>query len=265
MGFYITDENKVCIDHTIKDFGETTADRNPTYDFTQCQHRAMRITSVFKRYGYDGKGKPIGDNCPWIYGVKRKQNLIVSYSGVKPLVAPFQEIISKFATDCAQRGMQFDVIIPMPSSHRIASVLARRTSEALGKIPIEQGVFLKSTSQDVQNMVDGTDIPRGAKINIVNAISKAAESGKAFSLSDVKPIFRQYVSPVSLVPGQYTWRNILLVDDLYATGQTLIAAKEALFRDLDGLHNVESLCLFSPLNGRIRNKDRKPRGRRGGR
>lgn len=255
MGFYVDKNNKVWADHAIKEFGDTTADNNPTFDTTFCDTWPMRVTSVFKRFGFKGKGKPVGDNCPFIYGLKRKQGLSVGFRGVTPLVTPMATILAKFVTDCAARGVTFDAVLPMPSSHKIASILAKRAGMAL-VAPVIDGLFHKATSEEIRHAVDNSDIPHAAKVNILNAVTKAVETDAAFSLSEVATRFRQYISPVTLVAPAVPYRSILLVDDLFASGQTLIAAKNALFSSIEGLQTVESLCLFSPLNGRIHNQRR---------
>lgn len=261
MGFYITNANEVCADHSIKDFGDTTPEKNPTHDVTQCGSHSMRVTSVFRRDKFRGQ-KQIGDNCPFIYGVKRKQNLTVGYQGVKPLVEPFGEIMDKFAADCRDREAGFDVIIPMPSSHKIALIVAKRASAVL-RVPYREDVFQKATSDDIETQLAAANMPHEAKVNIGSAVDKARDEQRAFSLSDVKTEFRQYISPVTLASGVAGLGRVLLVDDLYATGQTLIAAKNGLIGSKIAT-SVESLCLFSPLNGRIR-RFRKRIRRSGGR
>lgn len=249
MGFYIDKNNKVWADHATRDFGDTTADNNPTYDTTHCDAWPMRVTSVFKRFGFKGKGKSIGDNCPFIYGVKRKQGLSVGYRGIVPLVAPMTKILTRFAGECHDRLISFDAVVPMPSSHKITDILAKRAGRALG-VPVVE-LFRQVSSQDVRLAVGNSGFPHKAIVNILNAVNKADASGTAFSLSDVSTRYRHYVNPIARIACNAQFRSILLVDDLFATGQTLIAAKNALYSSIKGLETVESLCLFSPLNGRI--------------
>ena len=92
-------------------------------------------------------------------------------------------------------------------------------------------------------------------MNIFQAINAAQKKNCHFSLSEVKTLYRQYVEPLKLqtLPPGF---SILLVDDLFASGKTLIAAKDALYTAKPAIQKIESLCLFSPLNGRIKNHSR---------
>lgn len=251
MGFYIQD-NKVFVDHEIKDFGDTTDSLNPTSDVTPCIDHPMRVNSVFLRL-HHRKDKAAGDNCPLIYALKKKKNLAVAYSGIKPLIYPLNSILGKFLTDCDHRGVSFDAIIPMPSSHNIAAILANRVA-LMHQVSVQADIFQKASSADIKAIIDGNqDIPREAILNIVRAINISNETGRSFSLSDVNTEYRRYIEPVRLqkLPDA---NSILLVDDLFASGKTLIAAKNALFAANPNIKLIESLCLFSPLNGRIKKR-----------
>jgi hypothetical protein len=251
LGFYIQD-NRVFVDHGIKDFGDTTDTHNPTSDVTPCTDYPMRVNSVFLRK-HHRKDKAAGDNCPLIYALKKKRDLSVVYSGIKPLVHPLNSILSKFWTDCDQRGVSFDAVIPMPSSHKIAAILANRVA-LMRQVSVLADIFQKASSADIRAIIDGNqDIPREAILNIVRAINISNETGRSFSLSDVNTEYRRYIDPVKLqkLPAV---NSILLVDDLFASGKTLIAAKNALFAANPSIKVIESLCLFSPLNGRIKKR-----------
>ncbi|MEJ6080612.1 hypothetical protein MT391_19090 [Vibrio sp. 1-Bac 57] len=254
MGF-VVNNGLVSIDHTIDDFGITTSDRNPSSTITLCKQNKMNVFSIFKRYGYSGPGKPIGDNCPFIYGLKGKRNLYVNKDSIRALSITMKIIISKLYDSHNEFGKSYDLVIPMPSSHIIAKVLAKRITRKFQGSVLLEDVFRKSTSEDVRIQINNKNIPHAAKTDIFNAITKAESENKTFSLSDVKTKNRIYIQPLSVVNSVNESKRILLVDDLFATGCTLITAKDLLMKE-NKESSIDALCLFSPLNGNIRKKMR---------
>jgi hypothetical protein len=268
LGFVVNDNGLVSVDHQIDDFGITTANNNPTSAKTHCE-KPMQVHSIFLRHDRNkGKktnvpGKLVGDNCPFIYAVKRKvEHLYVNTETVRDLCKPMNEILDKFIEKQNDIGVFYDFIIPMPSSHKIAEILANRVTRKLD-VPLGKGFLRKSTSQDVfQQVNNDSDIPHDAKVNIIDAIKKSNTQKIPFSLGDVKTHNRLYIKPVSLAQRLTKCERVLLVDDLFATGRTLITAKEILQATNPNL-DVDALCLFSPLNGRIRKeKRRRTKGRK---
>jgi hypothetical protein len=256
LGFFVNGDGLVSIDHTTDDFGVTTSDRNPSSAITLCEKNKMDVFSIFIRHGYSGSGKPVGDNCPFIYGLKGKRDLYVNKNSIRSLVVPMQEIINKIYNSHSENGKSYDLVIPMPSSHIIANVVARRMTRKFTGSILLNDIFRKSTSEDIRHQIGNKQIPRSAKIDIFNAINKAENSGKEFSLSDVKVINRTHIQPISIIKRMSESKRILLVDDLFATGCTLITAKNLLMEECNE-SSVDSLCLFSPLNGKI-SKRKKP-------
>lgn len=260
MGFLVHPTGLVSVDHTINDFAETTIVRNPSFTKMKANPH-MEVYSVFIRRARkqasntQGSGKLIGDNCPFIYAVKRKTpSLHVDLKTIRDLVVPFNQILDKFVVQQQEKGVSYNLIVPMPSNHRIADILAKRLSRKL-KIPIENELFRKSTVDDVADMVN-TDrgIPYNAKLNIISAINLAASEQRPFSLGDVKTEFRHHIRPLSLSGHVENNQKLLLVDDLFASGRTLITARDELLGSAAGL-TINALCLFSPLNNRIRNRN----------
>ena len=203
-----------------------------------------------------GSSSTVGDNCPFIYAIKGKiDGLHVNMQTIRDLVNPLNTILDKFIQSQRQKGIIYDLIVPMPSSHRIADILAQRISRKT-KAPMDKSLFRKSTVEDVIDIVDiNRDIPHSARMNIFNAINQAKDEDKAFSLGDVKTDFRDYVRPLSLVGTLPACERVLLVDDLFASGKTLVTARDELL-DVNPTLTIDSFCLFSPLNNRIRPKKR---------
>lgn len=257
MGFIVNPSGLVSVDHSINDFAETTLFRNPASATTK-SHPKMTVHSAFIRRARKqasktkGSAQVIGDNCPFIYAVKGKiPGLHINTQTIRDLVNPLNEILNKFIEQQAQNNVSYDLIVPMPSSHRISDILATRLSRK-AKVTMNTSIFRKSTADDVTDMVNtDRDIPHNAKLNIIAAINLAKQEGKSFSLGDVKTDYRHYIRPLSLHGRIPVCEKVLLVDDLFASGRTLITARDELLSAKPGLR-IDAFCLFSPLNNRIR-------------
>lgn len=250
MGFVVRKSGSVVVDHSTIDFGDTRIEKNPTSSKTLCRSNPLLVSSVIIRHG-SKRRRVVGDNCPFIYGLKKKQNLFVGYNAMKTLLPAIDGILGKYASNKNGNNVSFDLIIPMPSSHSISSILARRVQRHFPNSKLFTTAFRKSTSDDIEQQLDQNSFNHGARLNIMNAVNKAKESGEAFSLSDVKMDFRNLIAPLTQEQALPEVNNILIVDDLFASGQTLVTAKNRIMEQLPHV-NVEALCLFSPLNGRIR-------------
>jgi len=263
LGFIVNENGLISVDHSINDFGVTSTRGNPTGAKTHCMI-PMSVHSIFLRHDrntnskYDNiPSKLIGDNCPFIYAVKKKApNLFVNNQTIRDLCKPMNQILDAFVKKQSSDNIKYDFVIVIPSSHNIAGILAKRIKNRLD-IPLLNDLLRKSNSTDVfQQVNNDSSIPQGAKVNIINAVKKSNTTKAPFSLSDVSTKYRSYVNPVALAKNTSLGSRVLLVDDLFATGTTLITAKDVLLANDPNLI-VDSLCLFSPLNGRIRKPKRK--------
>lgn len=250
MGFLISKEGLVEVDHNVKNFGNTLIKGNPTESITRCYHNPMKIYSIFLRQkSYTAN---LGDNCPLIYALKRKRGLYVTKDSIGSLCLHIYEIMMLFFKGRLSEGTLYDLIIPMPSSHKISYYLAKRISELFTNSCVVSDFFRKASCEDVLKQIN-TDqgTPHNAKVNIINAINSAKKSGSNFSIGDVNTKFRKYVAPLAFKGGDFHDKKVLLIDDLFATGSTIISAKNYIHSASDVL-KVDGLCLFSPLNGRIK-------------
>jgi len=257
MGFEIDQSGKVSVNHDNNNFGDTRIQSNPTDATTKCNSNPLTVHSLILRHKNHttNKNRSIGDNCPLIYALKKKENLSITYNSFKPLVPNLKKIIEKFLQQQQSLGMIFQEVISMPSSHSISKILGNRMANSFSAYH-QSSAFTKATALDVKQQVvnDFRRINHAARTNITNAANRALTEGREFSLSDVSTKHRKFVQHISLNPNyniNYD-HKILLVDDLFATGKTLTTAKSLLIqKGVDPLMIV-GLCLFSPLDGRIR-------------
>ena len=256
MGFRINNKTKVVhVEHDINDFGHTNVAKNPTHTSFNCANRQIRLSSLFLRTKNKTDKGAIGDNCPLIYALKNKRELSVTYNSFKPLVPNFYEILNKLVIQ-SEHQFNFDLIIPIPSSHKLNLIIAKRIAR-IANCPVDDSIFRKSTADDILSFVQRSDVDleHPARINIVKAVNKSKKLAQAFSLSDVATAYRHYILPIQLAQSFKVYgKRVLLVDDLVSSGSTLKCAATLLL-DFDSKIYVEALSLFSPLNGRLkRNK-----------
>lgn len=223
---------------------------------THCKNAPLEVCSLLFRTKNSTNKREVGDNCPLIYALKQKENLHVSYSSIKGLMPDLNRIIAKYIDNVSNSGDRFDAIVTVPSGHSIVSMLAKRLSKVLN-VPVDDQMFRKANGNDIKQELlndrfGDSQIPRGPRVQIMNAVSKANEENRAFSMSDVHTKNRNYISPLWISNAlNRRYYSVLLVDDLFASGKTLIHAKNCLIAD-NVCTSVKAVCLFSPLNGKIK-------------
>lgn len=252
MGFIVESDGLVVVDHSTHSFCNTSIFGNPTEVSTRCKQHPMKVYSILLRRKVDSVKVERGDNCPLIYAMKRKHGLYVTRDSIGDLCSNIYSIMSKFSKDRVVEGNVYDFIIPMPSSHKISFYLAKKISEFFVGSSVRNDFFRKASVDEILHQVNSNkSMPRGAKVSIVNTISSAIERKVSFSIGELNTNYRGYVDPLIFNGGDFVGKRVLLVDDLFATGATIISAKNHI-RSIGGVVKVDALCLFSPLNGRIR-------------
>lgn len=235
LGLLVSD-NVVIVDHGVNEHMLTGVSGNPTEDRID----DLPVFSVFKRLfnsakqSRDREQKLQGDNCPLIYALKGKDELAVRFSSIKSLNESIPAILSSITT---QIDRHFDVILSMPSSSRLADILAKRISRMTGR-PHIQNTFAKATNaQAMAHIADIRDSnPKNLSKkdastlrNVLKVLRERPE--ELYTAKDVKTSVRKYFLPlvVAQLPSTFDDKTrVLLVDDLLSTGGTLICAHRLL-------------------------------------
>ncbi|EZQ00932.1 hypothetical protein, partial [Acinetobacter sp. Ver3] len=95
MGFKVID-NLVIVDHSTNHYAITTPTKKKSpciYTKKNIDSLNLSIYSIFYRSVIDRKLHKLGDNCPLLYALKGKQNLVVTKDSMKDLKVPFYQIL----------------------------------------------------------------------------------------------------------------------------------------------------------------------------
>lgn len=234
----------VTIDHAVKEHLITEPDGNPKVSTLAC---GLKVTSLFTRMKASGKQRRdrtvrlIGDNCPLLYALKSKDNLKTDFDSVKKICVSGYTILDAVAAESSA-----DSVIYMPSSYSLSYILAKRVSKVLNA-QLYDNVYLKTLKIDALSMLERAyqvgNIDRNGYKSLIFKLSKS----QTFSLKDVPVQYREIFDPVKLNPGFQSpiQGNVILVDDLLATGRTLSVARSLLA--YPEVQSVQAMCLFSDV------------------
>jgi len=257
VGLRIVD-GEVIVDHAENDHLNTGTEGNPI----ELSFRGMTVHSVFGRRRISAKmarnrtAKLQGDNCPLIYALKGLDELTVLRTSVKRLNDSIPVILDVIEAKVLH---QIDVIVPMPSSSGLALILARRLWRRMASqngTQLRTDIIVKSTNLQASARAKGLTAPNNKALaykeaNELKAIIRTlhATSAAPYAAKEVKTRFRKYFDPLQLAQGiapVAAGTRFLLVDDLMATGETLVAAIGLL--TAGGTCTVDhAVTWFSPL------------------
>lgn len=261
MGLKIESNGEIILDDRHTNYCDTVESRSFSNTQSKCT-TPLVVHSLFKRRQHRTNDKR-GDNCPIIYCLKGDSELYMSEETLALFETKKLAILSRFCSQMLQNNIFFDWIVPMPSRHDIANQLSKDVVESLTSLNLgfkgclKEDLFSKLSNEDVSYILlessisQNNNIPHRVFQNIKSALKQSESEGELFSIGKVKPKFRSFLPPLKLNMAIPDGKRVLLVDDVCSSGHTLISAKDQLIESNPTL-KIDALCLFSPLNGRIR-------------
>ena len=240
--------SKVIIDHNVKEHLITTAHGNPKKYQVQNTTGTLDVFSIFTRLKQTSQqrrerdSRKIGDNCPLIYALKGKDQLTTGYQSIRELLINGRSIVANNF-----QPLTNTILVPIPSSHSIVGHLTHELSTLLN-LSINENLLKKASMQSALADLDAAINANQSyteKKELRNARTRIAKS-EAFALKDVPTKYREVIRPIVAGPGiaQSALQSVVLVDDLVATGTSLISAKNILLAQHPGLH-CSAVTLFS--------------------
>ena len=243
MGLNIRD-NVVDVDHSHNQHLNTGRHGNPMVQYVPTDEPKLTVYSTFQRHkaprssSRDRTTRKVGDNCHLLYALKGKDGLKTTFGAIRRLLLNFDSIIE----DMLDQSDGYDVVIPMPSGHKISDIYAKRLARRF-QCEVNYSVFDKISAARALELLHESPLSSPDKSRI-----KARLNPTIFSLKDIPVEFRQYFPPVIVAPGgaQFGHKRYLLADDLLSTGTTLVAAKKLIQAAVPGAI-VDAACLFSAV------------------
>lgn len=244
MGLTITG-NLVDVDQSHNQLLNTGRHGNPVVQIAGEDADEIYVYSTFQRQMTPRSMSRLphikqGDNCHLLYALKRKNGLCTTFGAVRRLMLHFDAIVE----DMIDQSGEFDVVIPMPSGHLISRLYAKRLAARYG-CPMIDSVFVKATKQAARDQLAVADLSWSEKKTLKYRIGK--DDGD-FAMKDIPTSYRSFFNPVVLQPTHVPvgCEKILLVDDLLASGSTLIAARRQLLA-ISPDADIAAACLFSAV------------------
>ncbi|EIJ0947021.1 phosphoribosyltransferase [Vibrio europaeus] len=257
MGFDVNRQAKlVTVDHSHNNFATTSVAGNPKTK----KYSGLTVIGTFKRNkgatknlrAANPKGKIDGDNSPMLYALKNMDGLTTTPSDVRNLFRNARVILDN---ELSKHSVSFDHVITIPSSHKLASIVAQMTTRSCRRQGYPavglMGVLKKASGDDVKAQVSALNINRAERASMLANVKKFIRDHGGYTDFQIKYIqrtsSRKHVNLLSLVPN-YTIDNsvlnILLVDDMVTTGSSLVAARDLVLQRYPN-STVYAACLFS--------------------
>ncbi|MCL6417882.1 phosphoribosyltransferase [Aestuariirhabdus sp. Z084] len=237
MGIDISGTREISINESHDHRLVTCPSKNPKIS----KINGLKISSIYRR---TKTGDFARDGNPFIYALKQKSGYSISKHELAKFSPSFYSILEKVLED-----QSADFVVPMPSTHNIATILARRVARNCGGELITD-FMLKQTIGSVLEQFDLSAVhPKHKKeVKAQLATYRKLPPHAQISLKKVPNKIRQYFSPV-IINSNYNdlgrKGKVILVDDLLSTGTTLSAAKK-LVVEYGGDCDM-AVCLLSDL------------------
>ncbi len=237
MGIDVTENKKVYFNDTHQNLLDTSTVRNPSTK----QRRGLIIQSIFRRKRHQRHKQ---DGNPLIHALKGNYGYSIEKYELLKFLSNFYEIMDK-----SLDGKTYNLILPLPSSHQINEYLARRIARKCPEAKVSKGFFEKKTVQEIiydVELIETTSTRlQKEKLNLLNKLNKTP-ARNYFSMKKLQSHrLRKKIQPLKLVNTDVKDQKILLVDDLLASGATLVNAYNLLKEHK--VQEISAICLFSGL------------------
>jgi len=237
MGFDVDRVSKVVtVDHNHNSFATTSVAGNPKTK----KYNNLTVIGIIKRNKGANKvlkrehpkTKIEGDNSPMLYALKNMDGLSTTSKDARSLFRNARKILHN---ELPVHGIAFDYILTVPSSHKLASIVAQLITLVCRKlghpaIPVH-AVLHKASGNDVKEQVSALEIKRSDRQKVLVAVKRfIRDSGgdSDFQIKCVRMDLRKHVNLFVLgyeVSRNADPLNISLVDDMVTSGSSLISAR----------------------------------------
>lgn len=190
------------------------------------------------------RGKPLGDNCPLLYAIKGNDNLHIEN---KDLFL-FYDYVERALIHHFENNFGHDLIIPAPSSCSVSEAVANILHYHFKSKILNLEDYVRKLSKEEVIAYVNDNLNDTLQQSINNNLYHKSD----FKLKYIKPKDRKSLPPIFKFNNKQElqkkgdFKNIILVDDIYSSGKTLMSLKYEL-KTIYPNATISALTLFSPL------------------
>lgn len=238
MGIEVSNTKAVSINDQHENGVDTSVHGNPTRD----RIKAIPLIHVFRR---NYKGTRQDDGNPLIHALKGRRGFTITPFWEGQVMSRARRILAEVAMDL----QGFDHCMPMPSSSPFCARFAAEVAQ-VANAPLLPPTFLrkKRVGEVLQELAARPPrlrpAQRGPFASQLHAW-QGLDANADYQAKDVPLNLRHLVGPFALQgpPPGIRGQRILVVDDLFSTGSSILAAREILQNQLGG--QVSGVCFLS--------------------
>lgn len=214
---------------------------DPTRPFPTATFGDLDVASIFRRRRVKHDED---DGNPLIYALKGKFGYTIAASDLRHIIRAGFQILPNALADAA-----FDIVVPLPSSSPVASILARRASRLVGGCPVIGCLDKATVAQVLATAPHPGAIPHRDRRVFTSQLAtlQRLPEDAVIEMKTVSLRVRNYFTPIVAndLANACAGRHVLLVDDIVGSGSSLVAARTALGDA--GAASVAALTLLSRL------------------
>jgi hypothetical protein len=238
MGIEVSKTNQVSINHRHENGVDTSLDGNPSRGHL----KGIPLVHVFRR---NHNGSRRDDGNPLIFALKGMRGFSITPFWEKQLMKRAVQIISSASEDFAE----IDYCMPVPSSSPLCGKFAALVAHTLEK-PIIDPTFLRKMKVGEVLAEVKANPPRvrlGLKVAFTSQLStlERTDQNREWQAKEVdisiRHLFHSFILEGEAPP--LADRHVLLVDDLFATGSSILSLRQVVQNQLGA--SVSAMCLLS--------------------
>ena len=238
MGIEVSDKKVVTINDAHQNGVDTSVDANPTGK----RFKGMPVLFAFSR---NSKGGRRDDGNPLIHALKRRKGFSILPFWENLLLARCKEILVKSKGEL----QGYDYCVPVPSSSTFCHRFCELVSAASGA-PILDSSFIRKKSVG-EVLVEGRAALAGVRPGLRRLLTsqlhgwEGTDSKALYQAKEVEVSLRYLFGPFALGDGgvDLTGKRVLIVDDLFASGSSLLSMRQILHDQLGA--DVAGVCFLS--------------------
>lgn len=238
MGIEVSATKVVTVNDAHQNGVDTSVEANPTHG----RLKGIRLTHIFSR---NRKGDRRDDGNPLMHALKGRRGYSIMPFWEQRLLTRAKRILAKVSEDL----QGFDHCMPIPSSSPFCARFAALVSAASGAPLLEPSFLCKRQVGEL--LAEARAAPPKMRPGLKGAFTsqlhawEQMDPASIYQAKDIDVSLRQFFGAFALTgdPPEVRGTRILVVDDLFASGSSLLAVREILQNQLGA--EVACVCFLS--------------------